>query len=157
ALRLAGAQRPVRRGVPPPRPGRRLTRRETALHESPLARSGVVEILMPEGAVVDGIWSEQERRRVTRLCAVRSGDPAAAEDLAQETLLEAWRIRHRLVDPSGGRPWLDAIARNVCRRWHVRRGRIRGHELSSERPEEQPGAAWAGRDELADVLEKEEL
>lgn len=106
---------------------------------------------------MDGIWSEQERRRVTRLCAVLSGDPLAAEDLAQETLLEAWRIRHRLVDPSGRRPWLDAIARNVCRRWRVRRGRIHGHELSSDRPEEQADAAWTGRDELADVLEKEEL
>ena len=57
------------------------------------------------------LWSERERRRVTRLCAVLTDDPSAAEDLAQETMLEAWRIRHRLVDPSGQGPWLDAIAR----------------------------------------------
>lgn len=108
-------------------------------------------------AVEHAWWSEQERSRLTRLCAVLTGDRAAAEDLAQETLLEAWRIRHRLVDPTGSRPWLDAIARNVCRRWQVRRGRIRGHELSSEHPEEQAGTSYAAHDELADLLEKEEL
>jgi RNA polymerase sigma factor (sigma-70 family) len=116
-----------------------------------------VEILTPEGVVVDGIWSEPERRRVARLCLALSGDPAAAEDLAQETLLEAWRIRDRLVDPSGSGPWLDAIARNVCRRWRTRHGRIRGHELVTERPEDQTGTPYAGHDELAELLEKEEL
>lgn len=102
-------------------------------------------------------WSAQERRRVARLCAVLTGDPAAADDLAQETLLQAWRIRDRLVDPSGRQPWLDAIARHVCRRWCTQRARLSGRELPSDRPADQPGAAYAGRDELADVLEQEEL
>ncbi|HEY3528515.1 MAG TPA: sigma-70 family RNA polymerase sigma factor [Nocardioides sp.] len=109
-----------------------------------------MEILTPEGAVVDAWWSEPERRRVTRLCALITGTPVAAEDLAQETLLEAWRIRDRLLDPSGSRPWLDAIARNVCRRWLVRHGRVRGHEVSTEPPD-------VGHDELADLLERDEL
>jgi RNA polymerase sigma-70 factor (ECF subfamily) len=115
-----------------------------------------VEILTPEGAVVDGIWSEPERRRVARLCLALSGDPAAAEDLAQETLLEAWRIRDRLVDPSGSGPWLDAIARNVCRRHGTRRGRRLRHEETSD-AEHEPVTAYAGGDELTDLLEKEEL
>jgi RNA polymerase sigma factor (sigma-70 family) len=109
------------------------------------------------GADGDMIWSERERRRLTRLCAVLSGDPGAAEDLAQETLLEAWRIRHRLVDPAGRGPWLDAIARHVCRRWRVRRGRLRAHETSSTSPEEHRRRGDTGPDELADLLEKEEL
>jgi RNA polymerase sigma factor (sigma-70 family) len=113
---------------------------------------------MPEGAVVDGtMWSERERRRVTRLCALLSGDPASAEDLAQETLLQAWLIRDRLVDPAGQGPWLDAIARNVCRRWRTRHGRIRSHELGTDQPEDRPDTAHAGCDELADLLEKEEI
>jgi RNA polymerase sigma factor (sigma-70 family) len=116
-----------------------------------------VEILALEEAAVSGIWSDRERRRVTRLCAVLSGDPSVAEDLAQDTLLQAWRIRDRLVDPSGSGPWLDAIARNVCSRWRVGRGRIREHELSSGRPEKNPGVADAGYDELGDLLEQEEL
>jgi RNA polymerase sigma factor (sigma-70 family) len=117
----------------------------------------VVEILRTQEAGVDELWSEHERRRVTRLCAVLTGDPSAAEDLAQETMLEAWRIRHRLVDPSGQSPWLDAIARNVCRRWRVRRGRLVSHELPSDRPEGPEGAAGHGHDPLGDLLEKEEL
>jgi RNA polymerase sigma-70 factor (ECF subfamily) len=69
-------------------------------------------------------WNEpHRRRRLVRLCAVVSGDRAAAEDLAQETLLEAWRNRHKLRDPSGVDAWLAAIARNVCHRWARRRGR----------------------------------
>jgi RNA polymerase sigma-70 factor (ECF subfamily) len=62
-----------------------------------------------------------------------------------------------LVDTSGQGPWLDAIARNVCHRWRVRRGRLSSHELPSDRPEESAGAALRGHDPLGDLLEKEEL
>src|SRR5690242_15931439 len=69
------------------------------------------------------LWRAPVRRRLVRLCAAISGDPAAAEDLAQETLLEAWRNAHKLHDPSGAESWLAAIARNVCLRDARRRGR----------------------------------
>src|SRR5206468_787278 len=83
-----------------------------------------------DSAFVDGVspvavLREPQRRRLVRLCAVVSGDYEAAEDLAQETLLEAWRNAHKLHDPAGADPWLAAIARNVCRRWARRRGRER--------------------------------
>lgn len=71
----------------------------------------------------EGAWLESERRRLVRLCASITGDAAIAEDLAQETLLEAWRHRDRLREPSGADRWLNAIARNVCHRWSRRRGR----------------------------------
>ena len=64
-----------------------------------------------------------EFRRLVRLCAFLSRDREAAEDLAQETLLEAWRNLHKLHDPAGADRWLTAIARNVCRRWARERGR----------------------------------
>jgi RNA polymerase sigma factor (sigma-70 family) len=57
------------------------------------------------------------------LCARITDDVDAAEDLAQETLLEAWRHAHKLQDPDGYAPWLSAIARNVCLRWRHRQGR----------------------------------
>lgn len=94
---------------------------------------------------------------MSRLCAVLTGDPTAADDLAQETLLQAWQIRDRLVDPDARGPWLDAIARHVCRRWRARQGRIGVHELASGRPGDEPGAPYAGRDDLGDHLEQEEL
>jgi RNA polymerase sigma factor (sigma-70 family) len=75
--------------------------------------------------VVDaGVWQGVERARLVRLCAALSGDRDAAEDLAQETLLEAWRHRHKLTDARGTDHWLAAIARNVCLRWGRTRGRL---------------------------------
>lgn len=68
----------------------------------------------------------QERARLVRLCARATGDPDAAEDLAQETLFEAWRAAHKLrpgASPDERGRWLAVIARNVCRRWGRRRGR----------------------------------
>ncbi|MDQ6833351.1 MAG: RNA polymerase sigma factor [Chloroflexota bacterium] len=58
-----------------------------------------------------------ERSRIMRLCAHLTGDTDAAEDLAQETLSEAWRNRHTLRDPERRVQWLTGIARNVCHRW----------------------------------------
>jgi RNA polymerase sigma-70 factor (ECF subfamily) len=66
-----------------------------------------------------------ERARLVRLCVCLTGNSDAAEDLAQETLVEAWRHAHKLHDPSGREQWLAAIARNVCRRWLRAHGRER--------------------------------
>jgi RNA polymerase sigma-70 factor (ECF subfamily) len=68
-------------------------------------------------------FSAMERGRVLGLCVRLTGDPDAAEDLSQETLIEAWRSEHRLRDPSKRWAWLAGIARNVCRRWARSRGR----------------------------------
>lgn len=73
---------------------------------------------MPEGAIA------AERVRLVRLCTRLTGDREAAEDLAQETLLEAWRNEHMLRDPQARDRWLNGIARNLCLRW----GRTRGRE-----------------------------
>jgi len=75
-----------------------------------------------DDALQASIFSEHARQRLVRLCAVITGEPDAADDLAQETFLEAWRHLERLSDPSGFDRWLAAIARNVCRRWVRRRG-----------------------------------
>ena len=58
-----------------------------------------------------------ERARLVRLCARLTGNAAAADDLAQETLLEAWRSQQALRDPDRFSAWLSGIALNVCRRW----------------------------------------
>jgi RNA polymerase sigma factor (sigma-70 family) len=65
-----------------------------------------------------------QQARLIRLCILLTGDPAAAEDLAAETFVEAWRNRHKLYDPQGLGYWLSAIARNVCRRWLRQQAKI---------------------------------
>lgn len=101
-------------------------------------------------AVVDaGMWQGVERARLVRLCAALSGDRDAAEDLAQETLLEAWRHRHKLTDTGGTDRWLAAIARNVCLRWGRTRGRL--PVPVAELPE--PAAAAAAEDRIGELVE----
>src|SRR2546423_8733080 len=41
----------------------------------------------------------------------------AAEDIVQETLLEAWSHLNYLHTPDRFDAWLDGICRNMCRRW----------------------------------------
>ena len=65
--------------------------------------------------MVDSFISSQERARLVHLCATITGSGEAAEDLAQETLLEAWRHLDGLRDPEKRAQWLSGIARNVCR------------------------------------------
>ncbi|MDQ2715651.1 MAG: RNA polymerase sigma factor [Chloroflexota bacterium] len=80
-----------------------------------------------------------ERARLVRLCARLTGNIDAAEDLAQETLLEAWKNFHKLQDhddPSQQAKWLSAIARNVCMRWASRRGRDLSHLVSLDQDED---------------------
>jgi len=96
-----------------------------------------------------------ERGRLVGLCARLSGSVEAAEDLAQETLAEAWRNRHKLHDPSGVARWLSAIARHICARW----ARKQGHDLSrfAAQPETDGREVPADGPDLEVELERDEL
>src|SRR5579871_5697197 len=64
----------------------------------------------------------RERTRLVGLCATLTGVAEVAEDLAQETLFEAWKHRASLLHQERCSEWLSGIARNVCRRWWQREG-----------------------------------
>lgn len=64
-----------------------------------------------------------ERPRLLRLCTYLTGDSEIADDLVQETAIEAWRNSDKVYDWDGAAAWLSAIARNVCLRWARQRGR----------------------------------
>ncbi len=102
-----------------------------------------------------------ERAQLVRLCARLAGDITVAEDLAQETLIEAWRHEARLHDPAGRGAWLAAIARNVCRRWLRRQGRERARVArpapAQERDQRPVLEELAGADTLEADLERAEL
>jgi RNA polymerase sigma factor (sigma-70 family) len=105
----------------------------------------------------------EERTRIVRLATTLTGNPQAAEDLAQEALLEAWRNRHKLVEPEGASRWLSVITRNVCLRWLRDQGRGYAHrvddltvdnnleKLADETPELE---IELERSELADLLDR---
>jgi RNA polymerase sigma factor (sigma-70 family) len=108
-----------------------------------------------------------ERTRLVRLCTQLSGSSEAAEDLAQETLYEAWRHRDQLHDLQGQARWHNAIARNVCLRWRQRSfrdsayllqpsSRVLGEPDSLEQELADPADLEVDleRSELADLLER---
>jgi DNA-directed RNA polymerase specialized sigma24 family protein len=57
---------------------------------------------------------EHERARIEQLCLRITGNKTAAQDLAQETMLEAWRNRHKLTNLNGADKWLSAIVYAGC-------------------------------------------
>jgi RNA polymerase sigma-70 factor (TIGR02960 family) len=58
--------------------------------------------------------AERHRRELHVHCYRMLGSFDEAEDLAQETLLRAWRRRDSLRDDAGLRAWLYKIATNAC-------------------------------------------
>jgi RNA polymerase sigma-70 factor (ECF subfamily) len=57
------------------------------------------------------------RVRLLRRARRLGTDVTTAEDLVQDTLSEAWRLRDRIYDPAGVDRWASAILTNVHRRW----------------------------------------
>lgn len=62
------------------------------------------------------------RPRLLRFARAQGVAPDSADDVVQETLLEAWRHLDALSAPDGFEAWLTAICRNVCRRYARTRG-----------------------------------
>ncbi|GLV54245.1 hypothetical protein KDH_10930 [Dictyobacter sp. S3.2.2.5] len=80
------------------------------------------------------IFFTAERPWLVRKCAILTRNADAAEDLAQETLLEAWRHRDKVYDRENEqreerRRWLGAIAHNVCLRWLREDNHERAHRI----------------------------
>ncbi len=119
---------------------------------------------MPPSPAASDAWIAAlplQRSRLVRYCSQRTRNVDAAEDLAQETLFEAWRHLHKLHDPEGLERWLGAIARNVCRRWARGRGNELAHHAPSAPDQDDDAASWeemvAGDFDLEVELERTEL
>jgi RNA polymerase sigma-70 factor (ECF subfamily) len=98
---------------------------------------------------MEDLWThgviEQNRRWLLAAVQAAIGDPAAAEDVVQETFLVAFQKRgeYRRGEPFGA--WLRGIARNLSRRHLERRSRGPVLLLSDQ--------AWGALDARAAELE----
>jgi RNA polymerase sigma factor (sigma-70 family) len=81
---------------------------------------------MASSANLDALLDEA-RPRLLRLARLHGIATDLAEDVVQETCLEAWRHLEQLREPERFSSWLDGICRNVCRR-QVRALASRAHE-----------------------------
>ncbi|MCB0121812.1 MAG: RNA polymerase sigma factor, partial [Caldilineaceae bacterium] len=111
------------------------------------------------------LFSHYERSRLLRLCTRLTGDPAAADDLVQETLITAWQRQDQLTDPSGLSAWLATIARNHYRHWVRSRSRRQKYIVAPETTyaplTDDPtlAASWdldatLDREEMVDLLDR---
>ena len=76
---------------------------------------------------------------ILRLCRSLLGDPARAEDAAQEAFLRAFKALHSFAGQSSFRTWLTRIASNIC--LELLRKERRRHEESWDAIVEEKGEA----------------
>ena len=82
----------------------------------------------------------EQRDHLVRLCGWFSGVPEVAEDLAQETLIAAWKSQDQLMSLDKLKPWTSSIARNVCLNWsrrHYREQRQVAYSIDADEPFEE--------------------
>ncbi len=104
----------------PAAPSPRYTLPSSRLTPSPTARScapsGDLAPARPMHPAIEQRMAAA-RPRLVRLARRRGVPTEAADDVAQDTLLEAWCALEALRSPDRIDAWLDGICRNVCRRW----------------------------------------
>ncbi len=86
---------------------------------------------MDQQIIAEQFISPEERTRLLHFCAKITGNPDVAEDMVQETLVEAWSHLQALRDSSRRAQWLTGVARNVCLRWQRSQQREKTHQLAS--------------------------
>lgn len=89
-------------------------------------------------------WASH-RAALQRFISARVPDPAAAEDIVQETLTRAYARRYTLTDETKFRPWLYSIARNaVADHYRTSSPAVRLPEnLASDPETEEPSRSLA--------------
>ncbi len=99
-----------------------------------------------------------QRRQLWRVFRAWTGNPAVADDLTQETLIEAWRSPHRPTGEPDLTQWLFGVARNVLRRH--RRDQGRESRLLLDVPDDDRAFALALASDSLDLdaeLEREDI
>jgi len=108
----------------------------------------------------DLVWPQ--RATVLRVARILTGNPAEAEDLAQETLLNAFRAVDRFQKGSNVKAWLTTIMRNA----RVDRLRAAGassrdvslHQIQLDPPDRsQPHEQWQSPQEILNAFSDQQI
>src|SRR5215469_12385000 len=67
-------------------------------------------------ADIEQVFTEA-RPRLLQLAHLHGMSPDIADDVVQETMMEAWRHIEHLREPQRFHAWLDGICRNICHRY----------------------------------------
>lgn len=92
---------------------------------------------------------DRHRPTLIALCLSLSGDRDIAEEVAQESALQALLNLDRLRQPERFGAWLVGIGLNVCRRWLRDRPRESLEDIWGGRPAREPRDLRPGPDEVA--------
>lgn len=114
------------------------------------------------GGMAADFLTQEERARLVGLCRKLTGNADVAEDLAQETLLLAWRGSAGLREPQKRAQWIAGIARNLSLRWLRQQGRNQVHSIILSQNAEEPATTTleelvADEFDLEIELERREL
>jgi RNA polymerase sigma-70 factor, ECF subfamily len=97
------------------------------------------------GPALDG---EELGLRCRREARLRTADGAAADDVAQEALMRAWRAWGRGARPDCPIAWLLAITRREAARWHS------GPNARSWRATRETLELGEGADDTEEIIER---
>jgi RNA polymerase sigma factor (sigma-70 family) len=115
------------------------------------------QFLSEGGAMRVGQFSMQKRAMLVRYCARFTRDWSVAEDLAQQTLLEAWQKADRLPDLNVRDSWLVGVAHKVCLRWLRQHAREASRTAAGDARPTDPDSSLADSFDLVAELERDEL
>jgi RNA polymerase sigma factor (sigma-70 family) len=103
----------------------------------------------------------EARPRLLRLAQLNGMSPDMADDVVQETMMEAWRHIEQLRDPQRFHAWLDGICRNVCRRYQTPDDALHRHfslsTLARDNETNNAADAWLVLPDPAAIDPAEEL
>ena len=103
------------------------------LYQSSVNDDNTVNMTISHAALLadmEQVFTEA-RPRLLRLAHLNGMSPDSADDVVQETMMEAWRHIEHLRNPQSFHAWLDGICRNVCRRHKMHNTALFGHESLS--------------------------
>ena len=110
----------------------------------------------PSAAPEPATLTDEQRARIWRAFVAWTGQRSSADDLTQETMLEAWRSTQRPPTEPALTRWLFGVARNVLHRYRREQGRESSRHIDV--PDDDQAFALASETfDIDATLEREDI